>query len=97
MFQLVAVICYLKVFRHQELLTMTLFLHQEAKFSASLNFILKHFTLFFSILTASLSQVEVISISAWKCMVQEMVLGKKNSVTGNRTRATWVRARYPNH
>ena len=38
MFQLAAVICYLKVFRHQELLTMTLFLHQEAKFSASLNF-----------------------------------------------------------
>ena len=90
MFQLVAVICYLKVFRHQELLTMTLFLHQEAKFSASLNFThietpackqnsftwnrpswtKKNFTLFlFSILMASLSQVDVISISAWQCIV----------------------------
>ena len=26
-----------------------------------------------------------------------LVTRKKNSVTGNRTRATWVRARYPNH
>ena len=27
----------------------------------------------------------------------KFTLVKKSSVTGNRTRATWVRARYPNH